>query len=109
MIGKPITRESSSVQATSPSEPISASTKYEPNPSPARIASPMLSRCSRGPIGPPGASREASTIPTTASARPAERRAPGSSPPMSPTITGSATPVAEIGATMLIVPIDSAV
>ncbi len=43
----------------------------------------------------------AATMPTNCSAA-------GRSPPAIPTITGTATPVAAIGATMLIVPIESA-
>ena len=46
--------------------------------------------------------------PTQASTMPATWSAPGRSPPSSPTNTGIATPVAEIGATTLIVPIASA-
>ena len=53
-------------------------------------------------------SREARTTPTTAAAIPTACAALGRSPVATPTITGSAAPVAEIGATMLIVPIASA-
>ena len=55
-----------------------------------------------------GASRAASTTPPHASTIPATCSAPGRSPDASPASTGIATPVAEIGATMLIVPIASA-
>ena len=56
----------------------------------------------------PGASRAASTTPQQASTMPAICRVPGRSPETSPTTTGIETPVAEIGATTLIVPIESA-
>ena len=54
------------------------------------------------------ASRAASMTPTRASAMPAICTARGRSPDTSPTTTGTAAPVADSGATMLIVPIDSA-
>jgi hypothetical protein len=65
-----------------------------------------LSRCPSASAE--GASRAASTTPRPASAIPAIWSADGSSPEVSPTSTGMIVPVAEIGATMLIVPIVSA-
>ena len=56
----------------------------------------------------PGGSRAASTTPPAASTIPASWSAPGRSPESRPASTGIATPVAEIGATTLIVPIESA-
>ena len=53
-------------------------------------------------------SRAASMTPISASAMPATCTARGRSPETSPTSTGTAAPVAETGATMLIVPIASA-
>ena len=50
-------------------------------------------------------SRAASTIPAIATRMPASCSAPGRSPLARPTSTGTAAPVAETGATMLIVPI----
>ena len=74
---------------------------------PAMIASTTLRRWSGPATAPPSSSREASTIPATASTRPTDRTSPGLSPSSTPTSTGSATPVEAIGATMLIVPIAS--
>ena len=68
----------------------------------------MLWRCRGGSSAPASLVREASTTPTTAASRPIERRSLGWSPVASPTSTGSETPVAATGATMLIVPIASA-
>ena len=69
----------------------------------------MLARPARARASSPwAASREASTTPTAAAAMPASWSVPGCSPDASPTITGTAEPVAEIGATMLMVPIASA-
>jgi len=53
-------------------------------------------------------SRRASTTPTAAAAMPASCSPPGLSPVARPTMTGTAAPVAEIGATMLIVPSERA-
>ena len=66
---------------------------------------PLLPRADR----PPGASREASTIPTTARASPGGAHRARLVAADQPDDHRQATPVAEIGATMLIVPIDSAV
>ena len=52
-------------------------------------------------------SRAASTMPTIASAIPTIWIVPGRSPEATPTSTGTAAPVADTGATMLIVPIAS--
>ena len=53
-------------------------------------------------------SRDAAITPAMASSSPSQTTAPGRSPSATPTATGSAAPVAEIGATMLIVPAASA-
>ena len=50
-------------------------------------------------------SAEASITPSSASPIPTSAATPGLSPRASPTTTGSAAPVAETGATMLILPI----
>ena len=54
------------------------------------------------------ASSEASTTPSIVIAKPAAASADSVSPLAIPMTTGSAAPLAEIGATMLIVPIASA-
>ena len=65
----------------------------------------MLRRTAAAAAGRPEPSRLASTTPTTAVAMPTTCSAAGRSPLASPTITGTTTPVAEIGATIDIVPI----
>ena len=83
--------------------------KNEPKPTAATSASPIDARPSGATAASSdGGSRAASTTPPQASTMPATCSAPGRSPDARPTSTGIATPVAEIGATMLIVPIASA-
>ena len=103
-------REATSTHVTSP---VSCArlipAKNDPKPSAATQREP-----DRGPVGAilrgVGflASREASMTPSIASAIPASCTIRGRSPDASPTSTGIAAPVAESGATMLIVPIASA-
>ena len=103
-------RAESSTHATSPvSSARSIPAKNEPNPIAAMSASPIAVRpVRRAASSSLGAERDASTTPAPASTMPASCSAPGRSPDASPTSTGMTTPVAEIGATMLIVPIASA-
>ena len=83
--------------------------KNDPKPIAASSASPIAVRPARRSASSSlGAEREASTTPPAASTMPASCSVPGRSPEASPASTGMTTPVAEIGATMLIVPIESA-
>ncbi len=103
-------RAASSTQATSAvSSARSMPAKNDPKPMAASSASPIAVRPVRRTASSSlGAAREASTTPPAASTMPASWSVPGRSPDVSPTSTGITTPVAEIGATMLIVPIASA-
>ena len=101
------TRTSSSDHGAPPSSVArSISTKNVPNPSAASPASASDARIA-GPGAASAGSRAASTMPAIATTMPATWIAPGRSPVASPTSTGTAAPVAETGATMLIVPIAS--
>ena len=103
-------RAESSTHATSPvSSARSIPAKNEPKPTAASSARPIATRPLRRVSGSSlGASLDARMTPAHASPMPATCSAPGRSPDASPTSTGIETPVAEIGATTLIVPIESA-
>jgi hypothetical protein len=79
--------------------------KNAPNPTAATSARRIEVRCARPFASSPVlTSREARTTPTIVTARPTACSALGRSPVMTPTTTGSVAPLAEIGATTLIVP-----
>ena len=104
----PRIRTKKSSHSTLKSAAGSDSAKYPPNPSAAQRASTMLSREARVcsfVSSSSTASSEARITPAIVTTRPAATSADSASPLSTPTSTGSAAPLAEIGATMLIVPI----
>ncbi len=112
----PAARAENRAQSTSARAADRIPTKKLPKPSAAISDSPMVAgviagvACARwpSPTASPSPSREASTTPTDAATIPASWIAAGRSPPAIPTATGTTTPVAEIGATMLMLPTASA-